>query len=132
VPHSKPRAFSPNEAFDLLPHACGMLVACRFNHIKTLLETTCSHLEQLNQRVEIDSPLFTWSGQLNSSCPICLENFRPGQQDDGPISTLPLLTAQRDIVKTPCAHLFHRECLATWCKNHIDCPLCRQPIFPSA
>lgn len=32
------------------------------------------------------------------------------------------------VVKAPCSHLFHEECLATWCKNHLDCPLCRQQV----
>jgi len=41
------------------------------------------------------------------------------------------LTDARDVVRAPCAHHFHEECLATWCKNHLDCPTCRRQIAPS-
>lgn len=36
--------------------------------------------------------------------------------------------ASEAIVRTPCSHYFHEECLAEWCKNHTDCPLCREPV----
>lgn len=46
-------------------------------------------------------------------CPICLE----------------ALSKEHGIaVKTPCSHYFHEECLATWCKNRLVCPLCRQQV----
>jgi len=32
------------------------------------------------------------------------------------------------ILRAPCSHYFHEECLKQWCKNHVDCPLCRQQI----
>jgi len=32
------------------------------------------------------------------------------------------------IVRTLCSHYFHEDCLANWCKNHVDCPLCREPV----
>jgi len=45
------------------------------------------------------------------ACSICLEGLDKG-----------------GAVKTPCSHFFHEECLAHWCENHVDCPLCRQPV----
>lgn len=33
-----------------------------------------------------------------------------------------------EIVRAPCKHYFHQECLLTWCKNHVDCPMCRQQV----
>jgi hypothetical protein len=45
-------------------------------------------------------------------CPICMYTFADDQA----------------VVKTNCNHYFHEECLATWCENHVDCPLCRQQI----
>merc|ERR1719316_2570577 len=43
-------------------------------------------------------------------CPICMEAFTD------------------EAVRTPCSHYFHEECLAKWCKTHLDCPLCRQAV----
>lgn len=45
-------------------------------------------------------------------CSICLEE----------------LTGPSSIVKTPCVHYFHEDCLATWCKNRMSCPMCRQDV----
>jgi hypothetical protein len=45
-------------------------------------------------------------------CPICMYSFKGTQA----------------IVKTNCSHYFHEDCLATWCENHVDCPLCRQEV----
>jgi len=50
-------------------------------------------------------------------CPICAESFagEPGTQT-------------RAVVRTPCNHHFHEECLAHWCRKHLDCPLCRAQV----
>lgn len=45
-------------------------------------------------------------------CPICCEAF----------------SGDSAIVSTPCSHYFHEDCLARWCTNHIDCPMCRAPV----
>ncbi|CAK9168889.1 unnamed protein product [Ilex paraguariensis] len=42
-------------------------------------------------------------------CPICLEEFLVG-------------TA---VGKTPCSHVFHRDCLLNWLSSNNSCPLCR-------
>jgi hypothetical protein len=48
-------------------------------------------------------------------CPICADAFRGS-------------TVTKAIVRTDCGHHFHEQCLATWCKNHMDCPMCREPV----
>lgn len=49
----------------------------------------------------------------SKECTICWERYR---------------SSEKAVVRTPCNHLFHEECLAQWCTNHTDCPLCRAPI----
>lgn len=53
-------------------------------------------------------------GQL-MTCPICQEEFE----------------GELEVVRCPCKHHFHLECLATWCTNHTDCPLCREQVGPT-
>ncbi|GMH95891.1 hypothetical protein TrST_g3404 [Triparma strigata] len=50
-----------------------------------------------------------------TECCICMVDFDTTDDDKG-------------IIKTPCSHVFHKECLATWLKNHRHCPLCRKDL----
>eukprot|EP00405_Crypthecodinium_cohnii_P038736 CAMPEP_0206548514 /NCGR_PEP_ID=MMETSP0325_2-20121206/13927_1 /ASSEMBLY_ACC=CAM_ASM_000347 /TAXON_ID=2866 /ORGANISM="Crypthecodinium cohnii, Strain Seligo" /LENGTH=346 /DNA_ID=CAMNT_0054048005 /DNA_START=25 /DNA_END=1065 /DNA_ORIENTATION=+ len=51
--------------------------------------------------------------------------------EDGMIMDCPICQAslgQMVVVRTECSHHFHLDCLARWCKKHVDCPLCRRPV----
>lgn len=50
-----------------------------------------------------------------SECPICLEEFRVGNEVRG----------------LPCAHNFHVECIDEWLRLNIKCPRCRCSVFPN-
>jgi len=41
-------------------------------------------------------------------CSICLGEYEEGE----------------NLVCLPCKHLYHEDCIASWCSNHIRCPLC--------
>lgn len=50
--------------------------------------------------------------------------------EDGNVMDCPICCVSFDakgipILRTPCGHLFHEDCLVKWCTNHVDCPLCR-------
>uniref|UniRef100_A0A0D9XU32 RING-type E3 ubiquitin transferase n=1 Tax=Leersia perrieri TaxID=77586 RepID=A0A0D9XU32_9ORYZ len=47
-------------------------------------------------------------------CAVCLAEFRDGE-------TLRLLPR--------CRHAFHRGCIDTWLRAHVNCPLCRAPVI---
>ncbi|PAN43361.1 hypothetical protein PAHAL_8G230800 [Panicum hallii] len=49
----------------------------------------------------------------DGSCAVCLAEFRDGE-------TLRLLPR--------CGHAFHRGCIDTWLRAHVNCPLCRAPV----
>ncbi|KAK1313681.1 E3 ubiquitin-protein ligase RING1 [Acorus calamus] len=48
-----------------------------------------------------------------SDCSVCLNEFRDGEL----VRLLP-----------KCSHAFHRSCVDTWLRSHVNCPLCRAPI----
>ncbi|XP_031496292.1 E3 ubiquitin-protein ligase SIS3 isoform X2 [Nymphaea colorata] len=50
-----------------------------------------------------------------SECPICLEEFRVGNEVRG----------------LPCAHNFHMECIDQWLRLNVKCPRCRCSVFPN-
>ncbi|KAI8910313.1 hypothetical protein EDD86DRAFT_237826, partial [Gorgonomyces haynaldii] len=48
------------------------------------------------------------------SCAICLEDFK--MEDEKPI------------VRLPCHHLYHKDCISQWLKNSATCPHCRYEL----
>lgn len=56
-------------------------------------------------------------GTDGGSCAVCLAEFRDGE-------TLRLLPR--------CGHAFHRGCIDTWLRAHVNCPLCRAPVQVAA
>ena len=45
-------------------------------------------------------------------CCICMELFEKNDQ----------------IINLPCAHMFHNNCIRTWCKENSTCPICKNEI----
>jgi hypothetical protein len=46
---------------------------------------------------------------LNDNCTICYEDFVNGAE----------------VIRLPCEHCFDKECIKTWLKNSVVCPLCK-------
>lgn len=66
-------------------------------------------------RVPFSTALF--SGEPHpQSCPICMEDFEE------------VVSACRQIVLTPCFHVFHENCLRGWVVRRRECPSCRWDI----
>ncbi|WVR07511.1 hypothetical protein IAU60_004553 [Kwoniella sp. DSM 27419] len=47
-------------------------------------------------------------------CPVCKDDFAVGDQ----------------VVRIPCAHIFHPDCLVPWLKTNGSCPVCRFSLVP--
>jgi len=47
-----------------------------------------------------------------NECTVCQETFEEGEE----------------IMKLPCEHYFHENCVTTWLKMHNSCPTCRKEI----
>jgi len=62
-------------------------------------------------RVAFDPQLFNGNPHPDS-CPVCMEDF----------------DEDRQIVLTPCLHVFHLHCLQGWLTRKKECPSCRWDI----
>ncbi|WWC63333.1 uncharacterized protein I303_105933 [Kwoniella dejecticola CBS 10117] len=47
-------------------------------------------------------------------CPVCKDDFALGDE----------------VVRIPCAHIFHPDCLVPWLKQNGSCPVCRFSLVP--
>jgi len=45
-------------------------------------------------------------------CSICLGEYEEGEE----------------IAQLPCQHIYHDECIGSWCSNHTKCPLCNYDL----
>ena len=68
--------------------------------------------------------------ECKCTCPICMTDI-----------SLPILTKDGDESRrrkinnklymiTPCYHIFHSECLESWMKYKLQCPVCRESLPP--
>ena len=53
------------------------------------------------------------SGDEDGTCAPCMEGFQLNQP----------------LIRLPCSHLYHRDCIAKWLENHRTCPTCRDRLF---
>ncbi|KAK6346892.1 hypothetical protein TWF696_006994 [Orbilia brochopaga] len=49
-----------------------------------------------------------------TECVVCQDEFK----------------VQEEVVKLPCRHIYHEECVTRWLETHDACPICRTPITP--
>jgi hypothetical protein len=52
------------------------------------------------------------SGETEDVCTICLGEYEDGEQ----------------LVKLPCSHIYHEDCVSSWTSNHTRCPLCNYDL----
>jgi len=55
----------------------------------------------------------------NQECSVCLHGYEPGQ-------TICMTKHSKH-----CKHIFHKDCLEEWLKEHDNCPLCRAKLMES-
>lgn len=53
------------------------------------------------------------SQTIDTSCPICLENFEEWDS----------------VLFMSCRHVFHKNCIVNWMKDHSTCPMCVRKII---
>lgn len=52
------------------------------------------------------------SEKVADDCPICQAEYKPGDE----------------LVKLPCSHDYHKDCVLQWLKERDSCPICRRSI----
>lgn len=57
--------------------------------------------------------VINWNNKMEKFCSICLENY----------------IKQDGVYITECAHIYHFECLLSWCAVSNKCPLCASPTY---
>lgn len=68
-----------------------------------------SSMLQLVEKREVDEEIG------KNDCVICLEN----------------LGMERELLCTPCSHMFHGDCIKKWLENGNSCPICRYNLLAS-
>jgi hypothetical protein len=82
----------------------------------------------------------TTNGEHGEDCAICLQGLidsptiTPPLMDDEPSLNQEMLLKECElsatVMKTPCNHLFHEECLTQWIDVKLECPTCRSALPP--
>ncbi|DBA05424.1 TPA: hypothetical protein N0F65_007586 [Lagenidium giganteum] len=62
---------------------------------------------------EVDAP-----GPRERTCCICLDDTNSDDDDEEPVAF--------GLVRLPCAHMFHEDCVIDWFNASTTCPLCRE------
>ncbi|XP_033113391.1 RING finger protein 24-like [Anneissia japonica] len=72
----------------------------------------CCYLIRLRHEAQVECGYrkvkFSIRTSPNDSCPVCLEDFTPGEK----------------LGQTPCHHTFHLHCISTWLQQRNTCPIC--------
>jgi hypothetical protein len=53
-----------------------------------------------------------WAPIGDKECAVCKDDLSPGTE----------------VLKLPCRHIFHHECIFTWLEKHNNCPMCRMEV----
>ncbi|CAI5760801.1 unnamed protein product [Candida verbasci] len=82
-----------------------------------------------------NSKAFEELTEYKTNCPICMNddlivpvwNKNDDKQED---LKKKLIHHKMNYMITPCNHLFHNECLESWMKYKLQCPVCRKSLPP--
>jgi len=82
-------------------------------------------------RKQFDYYLDSTASLKGEMCPICMDNLLTTKSDDEAktAASVELLGSESEgIMKTPCQHIYHENCLKEWMKKKLECPNCRKPL----
>jgi hypothetical protein len=61
---------------------------------------------------------------------VAQKDSKDSTHEDGPHCSICLCEYEEgdDVVKLPCGHLYHDDCISSWTSNHVKCPLCNYDL----
>ncbi|XP_035665124.1 uncharacterized protein LOC118408423 isoform X2 [Branchiostoma floridae] len=68
------------------------------------------------------------SGQAGQAQPLSVQPDTAGEQECGDSRCTICKEVRGQLVRTPCRHLFHPDCLYHWLAETDSCPNCRKPV----
>lgn len=93
------------------------------NNVSYILSKMYSSLNELDVNLDGDKLAPSTIDNFHFECPICLTLVTlPVEPDDK------IHSSHKEYMVTPCYHVFHAECLGTWAKHKLECPVCRQAL----
>lgn len=63
-------------------------------------------------------------------CTICLQPLHHPMSDEPNSINSPLIEHEAMVMRAPCEHMFHKECLSSWIDVKLECPTCRAVLPP--
>ncbi|KZV45122.1 hypothetical protein F511_24164 [Dorcoceras hygrometricum] len=96
-----------NEVLDILRSMKSRMKICHHRCLKAIRDDEPKGLYEVRPRVEMK--VCRASELKMEECPVCLQRFGDGVE----------------IVETPCAHVFHAQCIFAWLLKNVSCPMCR-------
>lgn len=100
--------------------ACVRTGICQSQHSITIIQrpimrqqTSTENLQRylLDHDVPEDT-IDTESKDINETCAICIEPLKEGDTS----------------IVLKCNHVFHKDCIISWFKKELICPICRSPV----
>lgn len=58
---------------------------------------------------------FQFNQRMDYTCSVCLSDY----------------TQSSKLIRLPCSHAYHQECIVAWLKGHSTCPICKQGVAAS-
>jgi hypothetical protein len=104
---------------------CNQILEKKAYFIKNRLNNTCEKIKERFKKLWIHGFKFYEFKYGNINCFITDSDFH---HDDPCAICIDKIENNFIVIKTPCNHIFHLECIDRWSKQKPSCPVCRHQL----